>query len=263
MNITHRILLSLAVLLTATAPAAAQTPAEKLWQQVYDARTKAYEANFGKLPPDILKLGDLMGVWPGGGLYVIPAAKLGSGMVAYTTFGLSNPDMPTTVTLADVKTEDKTDSSGRRTSSTQGTLKKKENIRPRTSRPGYGYEVIVLAAENAEWPLWLLQWSAKAELIGDVDLLGRVEKYQGFTVEQIRIGDNRAVNVLFAKAQAPLPADIQLPNGKAELIVATVITEEEMRWSMKNGRAGLLEALRGAGVGQRSVLNRNSVVKRE
>jgi hypothetical protein len=230
---------------------------DKLWQQVYDARVKAFESAFGKLPQDILKLGDLTGVWPGGGLFVIPAGKLGNGIVVYTTFGLSNPDMPTQVTVSDVKTEVKDN----RVVRNQGILKKKENIRPRTIRPGYGYEVIVVAKENSEWPLWLLQWAVKAELLGDADILGRVEKYHGLTVEKIEIGQGRSVNLLFAKALPPLLASIDLPNGRADILVATVIADEEMQWSMKNGRDSLLEALRKAGVGQVSVLSRHPVVQ--
>ncbi len=36
---------------------------------------------------------NLTGLWPGGGLFVIPAAKLGQSLCAYTSCGLSNPDM--------------------------------------------------------------------------------------------------------------------------------------------------------------------------
>src|SRR5262249_49147792 len=97
---------------------------EKLWREVYDARQKYYESSFGKLPKDILKMVNMAGVWPGGGLFVIPATKLGPNLWVYTTFGFTNPDMPTTVTIADVKVE----SDGKRPTRAESVLKKKENV---------------------------------------------------------------------------------------------------------------------------------------
>lgn len=44
-----------------------------------------------------------------------------------------------------------------------------------------------------------------------------------------------------------------------ELLVAVTITDEEMAWSMKNGRRALLDKLREAGIGQISSLSRQSV----
>jgi hypothetical protein len=226
---------------------------EKLWQEVYAARETYYESSFGKLPSEIAKMANLIGVWPGGGLMVIPATKLGPDVWVYTTFGFTNPDMPTTITLEDSK---------RKYGRTQNTLKRKENTRgPQTNRPGYGYEILVIAKERTEWPLGFLQWVANAEILNDADLLSRVEKYGGLTVEEIQVDDVRSINVLIAKAQRPLPSGTALPNGKMELLVATVITEDEMRWSMTHGRTALLAKLQSAGVGQVSDLNRKSVLK--
>ena len=59
----------------------------------------------------------------------------------------------------------------------------------------------------------------------------------------------------------PLPPGTQLPNGKLELLVATVITDDEMQWSMENGREALLAKLIKSGVGQVSDRNRKSVFK--
>lgn len=232
---------------------------DALWQQVYDARSRLFEQHFGSLPNDILKMMDLSGVWPGGGLYVIPTTIAGEPGFIYTTFGLSNPDMPTTVELVDVEPTS-SDNNGVRAVGFAGTLRQKANVRPRTDRPGYGYELIVLARENADWPLWLLQWATKTEMLKDADLLGVVERHQGVTVEQIGIGEGKFVNLLISKSHAPLPDYLDLPNGKMELLVATVITEDEMRWSMTNGRNNLLAELKKAGVGQISVLDRASVV---
>src|SRR5471030_22175 len=232
---------------------------EEIWQQVYDARSRLFEQHFGSLPNDILKMMDLSGVWPGGGLYVIPTKIAGEPGFIYTTFGLSNPDMPTTVEMVDAQPTS-SDSNGLRAVGFAGTLRQKAKVRPRTDRPGYGYELIIITKENADWPLWLMQWATKAEVGKDADLLGIVEQHQGLTVEQIGIGDGKFVNLFISKARAPLPDHLDLPNGRMELLVATVITEDEMRWSMTNGRNNLLGELTKAGVGQISVLDRSSVV---
>ncbi len=242
-----------AVAPTATDPEAA---AESHWQQVYAARKHTFTAAFGEFPQDILKMGDLLGIWPGGGLYVIPAPPLGTGAVIYTSFGLTNPDMPATLTVTDLRTE----SSAGQMTRTEGTMQRRENPRAATQWPGYGYEIIVAARENAEWPLWLLQWAVKAEMLKDADLRGLVEKYDGLTVVRIQVGEQAFVNLLIAKAQAPFLTGFDLPNGRAELLVATVITDDEMHWSKEHGRIALLAALHAAGIGQFSVLDRQSVV---
>jgi hypothetical protein len=126
---------------------------------------------------------------------------------------------------------------------------------------GYGYEILILTRGPAEWPLGVLQWAAQTELLNDIGILDRVEKYNGLTIEQIRVGgENEFVNVLFAKARPPLPTGTTLPNGTMTLIVATVITEDEMQWSMTNGRDALLGRLYAADVGQVSVRERASTL---
>lgn len=80
-------------------------------------------------------------------------------------------------------------------------------------------------------------------------------------MEEIDVGPGGPVNVLIAKARTPLPVGTQLPNGKMEVLVATTITDEEMQWSMTNGRAELLQKLYDAGVGQISILGRASVIQ--
>ncbi|MDB6137048.1 MAG: hypothetical protein JWO94_120 [Verrucomicrobiaceae bacterium] len=252
-----RLLTYAATLFSSTSMAANETAEEKLWQQTYGAREHFYEENFGKLPHDILKLTHLFGVWPRGGLFVITPQKLGEDLWVYSTFGFTNPDMPATMTSTNVTTK----TTGKRVDSTSLTLELKEKVRERTARPGYGYEVLVLAREQAEWPLGILQWVTNAEILNDADLLSRVEKYNGITVEEVNVGDGRRVNLLIAKAQAPLPATMTLPNGNAQFLVATVITEEEMDWSKEHGREGLLSKLQDGGIKQVSVLERPSVIK--
>lgn len=46
-----------------------------------------------------------------------------------------------------------------------------------------------------------------------------------------------------------------------DLLVATVITDDEMQWSMKNGRGALLAKLIESGVGQVSDRGRKSILK--
>jgi hypothetical protein len=232
---------------------------EDQWQKVYDERTAFIESNFGPVPVDILKIGHMTGVWPGGGLYKLKASKLGNDLWLYTTFGFSNPDMPTTVTVSDINVESEND----RLVKSSGTLSKKENVASYPGRPGYGYEIIVIANESKDWPLWFLQWAANAEILNDADLLGRVEKYDGLTIEDIAVDDGQFINVLITTAYSPLPTSIKLSNGEAKLLIATVITDDEMAWSLSNGRKALKDELKKTDVGQFSILDRKSIFNPE
>lgn len=243
----------------ANPPAAADDDA--FWQQVYTAREAWYAETMGPLPEDILKLGHMIGVWPGGGLFRIRADKLGPDAWVYTTFGFSNPDMPAGVEATDVETD--TDAQGRIVR-TESTLRAKAQPPQRTAGfAGYGYELIVATREDEEWPLWILQWAANAEILNDAGLLARMDRYGGLTVEDVRVGEQEddTVHLLIARARAPLPTGTELPNGRMDVLVATVITEAEMRWSMQNGREALLERLIAGGVGQFSRRDRASVVE--
>ncbi len=243
--------------LASTATNAGSDPAEKLWQTNYDARQKYFESTVGPLSSDILKMRSMTGVWPGGGLYVIPVPKLGQNLSVYTTFGFTNPDMPTTVKMSDFDSK----AEGNRTTQAGGSLSKKDPAPRRPGSAGYGYEIIMVAQSNQQWPLNFLQWAVNAEIGNDAGLLARVEKYDGLTVEQIQVAPDQMVNVLIAKAKAPLPTGTGLPAGRMEILVATSITNEEMLWSKTNGRPALLRKLQDAGVGQVSVPNRGSVVQ--
>jgi len=228
----------------------------ELWETVCAERAAFYADQLGPLPADILRIGHMLGVWPGGGLYVIPAEKIEHDAWAYISFGLSNADMPTNVQLSHASVQhDEQD----RLAQASGTL----TARPRAKLPagvaGYGYELMVLAREQAEWPLWILQWAAEAEMLNDAGLLGRVDKYDGLTVENIRVGHNDRVHLLIAKASEPLPTAAKLSNGAMTLLIATVITEDEMKWSQEHGREALLDRLIAKGVGQFSVRGRPSV----
>lgn len=226
-----------------------------LWQTVYSQRTKFFEAHIGALPNEILKLSHLTGVWPGGGLYQIEAKRLGHRVWVHTTFGLSNVDLPTTTTVKSVSTK----SGDGTVTSTELTLVRKENVPSYPNRPGYGYELAIATEKPESWPLYILQWAVNAEILDDADLLGRVSQYAGLTIEDLAIGEGDFVNVLIAKAKSPLPESIELSNGKAEILIATTITDDEMKWSMTNGRQELLDALIQSGNGQLSDLGRSSI----
>ncbi len=231
--------------------------AEKAWQANYTARQKYFEKTVGPLPRDIMKMLNMTGVWPGGGLYMIPAPKLGQELAVYTTFGFTNPDMPATVQISNFDLQ----SDGKRATKAEGTLSKKQPAAQRAGFAGYGYEILLIAQSNQQWPLNFLQWATNAEIGHDAGLLDRVEKYDGLTVEQIQVGQNQMIDVLIAKAQAPLPTGTALPAGKMQVLVAIVITPQEMKWSQANGRGALLKKLQESEVGQVSVLNRPSVVQ--
>jgi hypothetical protein len=84
----------------------------------------------------------------------------------------------------------------------------------------------------------------------------------GVTVEAVGVRGGRSVNLLVAPAAAPLPVEMRLPNGKARLLVATVITEAEMRFAMKKGNPALLKMLLSSPVKQKSALVRASLVEK-
>ena len=228
---------------------------DQYWNEIYDSRYKYIEENIGKLPDDILKIMHLSGAWPGGGIYKFKANKLGNAPWVYMTFGLTNPDMPTTVIPKNVEIE----AESGRSESTSFTLEKKQNVPSYPGRHGYGYELVVVTEEDEEWPLWFLQWAVEAELINDVDILGRVEKYNGLTVEDIYVGDAGMVNVLFQKAEKPFPEKIELPKGPSTFIIATVVTDDEMIWSKFNGREKLAKKLDENKIGQISNVKRSSI----
>lgn len=229
---------------------------DRNWQATYDARQRYFESTIGPLPREILKMLNMMGVWPGGGLFIIPARKISNLLTVYTTFGFTNPDMPTSVQR--VEGEPQSDGGSRGTA--QFKLTKKTPVAARPSAAGYGYEICVVAEPNQQWPLGFLQWAVNAEICKDVGLLARVEEYGGLTVGQLHVGVDSPINVLIAKARAPWPVGTQLPNGKMELLIATTITDEELEWSMENDRKGLLKKLEEEHIGQISLLARNSVI---
>lgn len=236
--------------------------AESSWKVASRARANYFQQHFGDLPPrNRLRLINLMSVWQDSSLYTIEAKKLGKDVWAYSTFGLSNPDMPTRVAAVDP--QDITDDLGRLAglSATMATRPREPAAAP-AGAAGYGYELLVLAGERASWPLHLLQWAASAEIFTDVGLLDRVDRDGGLTVRDVSLGGESMgkVNLLFAKPLPPLPSGTQLPNGTMRILLATVITADELAWSQVNGVEALLARLTRAGVGQFSFRDRKSVL---
>src|SRR5262249_43834315 len=120
----------------------------------------------------------------------------------------------------------------------------------------------VLTPGPATWPLLPLGWLIQKEILGDLDLLGRVRESQGVTVESLKLGDgSQTADFLVEPAGGPLPVQVELPNGTMHLLVATRITRDEMNFALEHGRPALLERLTHAGVGQVSILDRPSVVR--
>jgi hypothetical protein len=236
-------------------PAETDEEREKRWDEVYRAREAFFTEHFGPLPNEIQKLMNLMGVWPAGGLYTFEATKRG-GLGISTTFGLSNYDMPTSVAIQQYE----------RTQNEAGQPTFKSSLQARVPRwvapdwAGYGYEVLILTPKPETWPLLPLSWFAQMEILKDVNLPGRVQEYEGLTVESVKIGDgSRSADFFVTPALPPLPPAAQLPNGTMRLLVATRITREEMNFSLEKGRPALLERLQKAGVGQISDLGRSVV----
>lgn len=227
-----------------TAPAQ-DTPG--LADAVIRAREAAYAEHFGALPEDILKMASLIGRWPGGGLYSLHNGD----HHIYITSGLSNPDIP----ALHADTHVNHDEQGR-VSQVKTTLTSDGNTLPEN---GYGYEIMIVTEEDAEWPLAALQWAVHAEFDHNVGLLARVEQYDGVTVSDIPISDSQNINLFIHKAQAPWPEAFDLPNGRIPLLIITVIREDEMNWSLQNGRAALLAQLMVSPYKQISHLQRNSI----
>jgi hypothetical protein len=244
-------------LLGQDAPPPSKDADESLWQAVYSAREAFYVEHFGPMPAHIMKLMNLSGVWPGGGLFAIESTKM-NGLGITTSFGLSNPDMPTPV-MAENMTQERGDGGNMTYSST---------IVPRTPRfappedAGYGYELMIVTPRPEAWAMLPVSWFVQTEILRDVDLLDRVREIGGLTVEEIRVGQepNDMGDFLVAPAAAPFPTHAELPNGKMTLLIATLITRDEMKFALKNGQPALLDRLAKSGVGQISTKGRKSVV---
>lgn len=246
MSNLRMVALLLIALIGTTALAGGVTNAE-LWRATDEMRGLFLETTIGPLPRTFKQMPGMASAWPRGGLYVIPAKRLGDGLFAYTTFGLSNPDMPASARIAEA--------------SASGNLRPDAPADPHAPHPaGYGYELLVLTANEQPWALNILQWAVNAEVGRDVALLVRVNN-DGGLLQRIDGGTGNPLTVLVARARRPLPAGGRLVGVEFALLVATVVSDDEATWALTNGCAALLDKLDAAGVGQASVLGRPSVVR--
>lgn len=227
---------------------------DPVWRGTYDAREKLYERHFGPFPEDVQKLRNLIEVWPGGCLVQFPATKLGT-LWVHSSFGLSNSDMPNSVTL---QTYHRDEASGR----SEATLVARTPRAVPAGLAGFGYEVLLLTEGPGHWPLRFLNWVVQREILKDLDVLGCVNKNEGFLIEDIALGDDQSSHFFVSRAQQPLPATLQLPAGNCHLLVATAVTREEVDFALlEGGGAPLLEKLMASEVGQKSRLNRPSIIQ--
>jgi len=243
------------------ATASLETEADDLWIRVCRARAEYFKTHVGEMPRGILTLAHLDGVWPWGGLLALPATKIGPETWCYSTFGLTNSDLPARA-VGDFKVARHRRS---RVARSAWRLRRRKPQLPNSAFAGYGYEVAIVVRENVEWPIWLLRWIVDAEIIHEARILDLVRRSNGLTLRGVEVGDEdvlrtESVNVLIAKAQPPLPSGTQLPNGRMELLVATIITDDEADWSEKKEGSRLLSRLRDAGPGQVSSRVRESVL---
>lgn len=235
------------------------------WLQDYDARAAWYEKNLGRLPKNIVKMRNMVGVWRGGGLVAFPATRLGNDVWAYATSGLTNSDMPATL-LQESESVDAEQSGRIRNFSLN--LKAREPAPTAPGLAGYGYEVLMLlrsqatpqqaqqaqqagtaatAGMPAQWPMWVLQWLVTAEIYRDVGLRSRVLEHNGLIVHSIALGEDERINLLIVPAPVPLARDMQLPHGKAVLLLAITVSDAEVRWAARNGHEALFARLMAAG----------------
>jgi hypothetical protein len=219
--------------------------AAEISDQVYAAREAIYTQHFGAIDGDVQKLMNLTGVWPGGCLVQIHAAR--HQLWVSSSFGLTNPDMPARTRTEQYAVEQ--DSHGRATQYSMRLVGRPPRAVP-ADWAGYGYEILLLTREKEYWPLGFLNWAVQAEILNDMDLRRRIEKYGAMTVEDVSIGDGKAGDFLIAPIQQFAPASIALPNGSMQLLAATLITRPQMQCGIDKGGPALLSELIETGSGQ-------------
>lgn len=231
---------------------------DELFDRVCEAREEFFEDTFGVMPSDVLKLNNMMGVWPGGCLVQIDAKQLQQQPCVTATFGLTNPDMPATTRSEDVVHEERTEGD-KLMRSTSMRLVARERVEVPAGLAGYGYEALVITSEQADWPTLFLSWFVTNEINHDAGWLKRV-LHDGAVVVKCPLRDYPRLKLLLAKAADPLPDSYMLPNGMMHLLIATSITESEYAFAQKRGAVELLQSLLQSPSGQTSVIFRSSCI---
>lgn len=220
-----------------------------------EKRQAFFESKYGKLPDDILKMADMVGSWAGGGLYKISATNLENNTFVYATSGLSNPQ-------PSLKVQDSKVTYNEHGQIDEIQNKLVKNDVKQGSNNGYGYELIVISNDDAYYPLAILQVLVRMQINENINFLKHVEKYNGMTIGDIPTGNdtNESVDVFIQKAQAPLIDSYETEHGSVTILVATVITKDELDWSFKNGRPKLFEKIMSSPTKQASAIKRDSFV---
>jgi hypothetical protein len=226
---------------------------EELWQSVYNARQAFFTKYLGPEPAQIQKVMTVH--WTGGGIFdyetcTIPEVR------AFVSCGLSNPDVPSPGIVTEFQRV--------------GQLRQVSfdfKIEPRTPRyvppelAGYGYELLILSGVPDDRYISALVWYIQAEINKDLDLLGRVQKNDGMTIQDISLGrDFGSADFLVCPAFKLIPSSCELPNGQMHVLVATHITRSEMDFSLEKGRRALIDRLKASEYGQLSIPERKSVI---
>lgn len=226
---------------------------EQIWQETYEARQQFFYDHVGSVPPEIQKLMTVH--WPGGGIFDIEESKITNTRI-FSSFGLSNPDMPSSVRIDEFKRVEEGDSV-----KFNSTLK--SNI-PRFVHPelaGYGYELMLLSGDEDDRFIVPVIWFIESEINHDLDLLGRVLQADGVTIQDVNVGSGQGLaDFVVYPAIDVMPSTCVLPNGTMHLLVATYITRAEMDFGRSEGRDALMKKLMDSGVGQVSKFGRDSII---
>lgn len=220
------------------------------WTAVYDARERLYLQCFGPIEGNVQKLMNLSGVWPGGCLIQVWAPRLGCWVTS--SFGLTNPDMPARCATNDYQIE--RDAGGQAARYSMQVVARERRQIP-AGLAGYGYEVLLLTRERDFWPLMFLNWAVPAEILRDVDLLGRVLEVGAVTIEAVSLGEAGSSAFLIAPPHETIaPRLLELPNGRIHLLVASAIDTPRLQFALQNGPAALLDRVLADPEGQVSSL---------
>jgi len=225
-------------------------PSAEFCHSVYSERIALYETLFGPAPEGVVELKDLSDAnWPGGCLVQFEKGSelIRDGLCVCATFGLTNADMPARVAVAKAK---------------------KVKLIPKVPAfapdgyAGYGYEMMVLTPSKEDWPLLFLDWLVRAEIESDAQVFQKVRENDGITIGLVTLKDIGDFYFLITRSWGHQENKFPLPNGDMEFLCATSITGPEMEYASGtgNGRIELLNKLIKNGLGQVSILDRQSVV---
>jgi tetratricopeptide (TPR) repeat protein len=227
---------------------------DQFWEPVLQARSDIHEAIFGELPEQCMELENLGSVWSGG---VFQQQSAALGCCVSGTFGLSDPDMPTFVSM-EIQSSGEHYEGEYLVKTSNIMLEPRVPVGTRLGLAGYGYELFVLTAEESEWPILFLSWAVQSELLSDIGLIPQILAERTCTLESVFIEGEGDLHFLVARARG-FESVHQLPNGELNLLVATRISRPEMEFAHARGGDELLNKLYEGNIGQLSILDRPNV----